>query len=56
MTRTLIGGGGITDPGAGFRLAQATENGVDVTGRLELRVEGGNLVIGRRRGTGIYVR
>ena len=56
MTKTLIGGGSIHGLGAGFRLAQATECGVDTTSRLELRVEDGNLVIGKKRGTCVCIR
>ena len=56
MTKTLIGGGSIHGMGAGFRLARATEGGVDTTSHLELRVEDGNLVIGKKRGTCVCIR
>ena len=56
MTKTLIGGGSIQGLGAGFHLVQATECGVNTSSRLELRVEDGNLVIGKKRGTCVCIR
>ncbi|MBQ9430448.1 MAG: hypothetical protein IJU44_02745 [Kiritimatiellae bacterium] len=56
MTKTLIGGGSISEHGTGFRLVQATEGGVDTTRHLELRVEDGNLVIGKKGGTCLYIK
>ena len=56
MTKTLIDGGSIREHGAGFRLVRATEGGVDTTSHLELRVEDGNLVISKKRGTCVFIR